>query len=182
MPGRAPAAPRCAAFVGPYLSGKTAVLESLLFATGAISRKGNAKDGTTVGDSSPEAKARKMSVEVSAATAEYLGESWCFLDCPGSVELAQDARNALLVCDVAVVVAEPQIDKALTLATLLKFLDDNKIPHILFINKMDQAGHTVREILQALQGVSARPLVLRQVPIRAAGKNGDEVAGYVDLV
>jgi elongation factor G len=123
-----------------------------------------------------------MTVEVGAATAEYLGESWCFLDCPGSVELAQDARNALLICDIAVVVAEPQIDKALTLAPLFKFLDDNKIPHILFINKMDQAGYSVREILQALQGVSGRPLVLRQVPIRVAGKNGDDVTGYVDLV
>jgi elongation factor G len=182
MPGRAPAAPRCAVLVGPYLSGKTAVLESLLFTTGAISRKGNSKDGTTAGDSAPEAKARKMSVEVNAAVAEYLGESWSFLDCPGSVELAQDARNALLVCDVAVVVAEPQIDKALTLGPLFKFLDDNKIPHILFINKMDQAEHTVREILQALQAVSARPLVLRQVPIRAAGKNGDDITGYVDVV
>jgi elongation factor G len=168
--------------VGPYLSGKTALLESLLFATGAISRKGNAKEGTTVGDSSPEAKARKMSVEVSAATTQYLDETWSFLDCPGSVELAQEVRNALLVCDVAVVVAEPLIDKALTLAPLLKFLDDNKIPHVLFINKMDQASHSVREILHALQGVSSRPLVLRQVPIRVAGKDGDEVTGYVDVV
>jgi elongation factor G len=153
-----------------------------LFATGAISRKGNAKEGTTVSDSSPEAKARKMSVEMGTATAEYLGETWTFIDCPGSVELAQEARNALLICDVAIVVAEPVVDKALTLAPLFKFLDDNQIPHILFINKMDQADHTVREVLAALQAVSSRPLVLRQVPIRAAGKDGDEVTGYVDLV
>jgi elongation factor G len=182
MPGRAPAAPRCAALVGPYLSGKTALLESLLFATGAVTRKGNAKEGTTVGDSSPEAKARKMSVETSAAVTSYLNETWSFLDCPGSVELAQDGRNALLACDVAIVVAEPVVEKALTLAPLLKFLDDNKIPHLLFINKMDQAEHPVREILAALQSVSSRPLVLRQVPIRVAGKDGDEVTGYVDLI
>ncbi|HVT51117.1 MAG TPA: elongation factor G [Dongiaceae bacterium] len=182
MPGRAPAAPRCAAIVGPYLSGKTALLESLLFATGAITRKGNAKDGTTVGDSSPEAKARKMSVECAPAVTQYLNETWSFIDCPGSVELAQDARNALLVCDVAIVVAEPLVDKALTLAPLFKFLDDNKVPHILFINKMDQASHPVRDIMAALQGVSARPLVLRQVPIRAAGKDSDDVTGYVDLI
>src|SRR6187401_964585 len=86
--GKEPAAPRCAAIVGPYLSGKTALLESLLFVTGAIHRKGSAKEGNTVADSSPEARARKMSVEVTAATTDYLGERWCFLDCPGSVELA----------------------------------------------------------------------------------------------
>ena len=180
--GREPVAPRCAAIVGPYLSGKTALLESLLFVTGAIHRKGTAKEGNTVADSSAEARARKMSVEVTAATTDYLGERWCFLDCPGSVELAQEARNALMVADVAIVVCEPVIEKALMLAPTLKFLDDHQIPHILFINKMDVSSHRVREMLDALQAVSARPLVLRQVPIRGAGKDGGEVTGYVDLV
>lgn len=185
--GREPMAPRCAAIVGPYLSGKTALLESLLFVTGAIHRKGTAKEGNTVADSSAEARARKMSVEVTAATTDYLGERWCFLDCPGSVELAQEARNALMVADVAIVVAEPLIDKALMLAPVLKFLDDHQIPHILFINKMDVSSRHVREMMDALQAVSSRPLVLRQVPIRApggglGGKDGGEVTGYVDLV
>ena len=55
-------ATRNVAIVGPYLSGKTTLLESLLFVTGAISRKGNVKDGTTVGDGTPEARDRQMSV------------------------------------------------------------------------------------------------------------------------
>jgi elongation factor G len=177
------AAPRCAALVGPYLSGKTTLLESLLFVTGAISRKGTVKEGNTVGDSAPEARARKMSAEISAAATEFLGESWTFLDCPGSVELAREAQQALMVADAAVVVCEPEPSKALILAPLLKFLDDRKIPHLLFINKMDIAPHRVSELLAALQAVSARPLVLRQVPIRTPDKNGiEQVTGYVDLV
>ncbi|MEI8395993.1 MAG: elongation factor G [Rhodospirillaceae bacterium] len=175
-------APRCAALVGPYLSGKTTLLESLLFATGAVSRKGTVRDGNTVGDSAPEAKARQMSVEVGLATAEYLGERWNFLDCPGSVELACETRAALMAADLAVVVVEPVPDKALQLAPLFKYLDDNSIPHVLFINKIDtlSGGQEARisEVMQALQAVSARPLVLRQVPIR----DGDVVTGYIDLV
>ena len=62
MTGRAPSAPRCAAIVGPYSSGKTTLLESLLHTTGAITKKGSAKEGTLVGDSSAEALARGMSV------------------------------------------------------------------------------------------------------------------------
>ncbi|MFZ5791621.1 MAG: elongation factor G [Pseudomonadota bacterium] len=183
MGERAMAAPRCAALVGPYLSGKTTLLESLLFATGAISRKGSVRDGNSVGDGAPEARARKMSVEISAATAEFLGETWTFLDCPGSVELAQEAQQALMVADAAVVVCEPEPAKALTLAPLLKFLDDRKVPHLLFINKMDTAAHRVSEVLAALQAISARPLVLRQVPIRTPDKSGvEQVTGYVDLV
>ncbi|MBX6321172.1 MAG: elongation factor G [Rhodospirillaceae bacterium] len=182
MAERRPAAPRCAALVGPYLSGKTTLLESLLYVSGAITRKGSVRDGNTVGDSSPEARARRMSVEVSAASTEFLGERWTFLDCPGSVELAQETQNALTVVDAAVVVCEPEPTKALTLAPLLKFLDDRKIPHMLFINKMDTAMHRVRDVLSALQAVSARPLVLRQIPIGTAGERGEEITGYVDLV
>jgi elongation factor G len=183
MPERASSAPRCAALVGPYLSGKTSLLESLLFAAGAIGRKGTAKEGNTVGDSTPEARARKMSVEVTAASAEFLGEQWTFLDCPGSVELGQETQHALMVADAAIVVCEPEVAKALTLSPLLKFLDDHKIPHMLFVNKMDIAAHRVREVMEALQAVSGRPLVMRQVPIRETDKTGAEhVTGYVDLV
>lgn len=170
---------RCAALVGPYLSGKTTLLESLLFATGAVTRKGSVRDGNAVGDSAPEAKARQMSVEVNLAHAEYLGERWHFLDCPGSVELSYETQCVLMACDVAVIVAEPSAERAVLLAPLFKFLDDNQIPHILFINKVDTLGDLrVRDVVQAYQAVSARPLVLREVPFR----EGDRIAGYVDLV
>src|SRR4029453_4432891 len=179
MPGREPSAPRSAAIIGPYSSGKTSLLESLLHVTGALSKKGNAKEKTLLGDRSQEARARGLSVEVTAAQTEFLGERWTFLDCPGAVELGQDMRNAVLAADVAIVVAEPQTEKALTLAPVFKFLDDNKIPHILFVNKMDNSGLRVRDVMEALQSVSSRPLVLRQVPIREAGKNGALVPGIV---
>src|SRR5262249_19332342 len=56
MGERAAAAPRCAAIVGPYLSGKTSLLESLLHAAEAIPRKGTIKERNTVGDASPESR------------------------------------------------------------------------------------------------------------------------------
>ncbi len=182
MPGRDPTAPRCAALIGPYLSGKTALFESLMFVTNALPRKGTAKDGNTLGDASPEARQRKMSVELSVGATSFLDESWYFIDCPGSVEFAQDTRNALMIADVAVIVVEPLVDRALGLAGTFKFLDDHAIPHLVFINKVDSAAHPMRDVLAALQSVSTRPLLLRQVPIREAGSNGDVVTGYVDLV
>lgn len=176
--GRQPAGPRCAAIVGPYLSGKTTLLESLLLVTGAIARRGTAKEGNTVGDGSPEARQRKMSVQVTPASTTFLGESWTFLDCPGSIEFGQETMNALMVADAAVVVVEPVVDRAMTAAPLLHFLDEHEIPHLIFVNKMDDTETRVREFMDALQGVSDRPLVLRQVPIR----RGDTVDGYVDVV
>lgn len=177
---KTPSAPRVAALVGPYTAGKTSLLESLLFTTQAIPRKGTMKDGTTVGDPSPEAKARQMSVETSAACTTFLGEEWTFLDCPGSVEFLQDATNALMVVDTAVVVSEVDPNRAIMAASILKFLDDRNIPHVLFLNKADLVTDVakVRETLAALQQYSERPLVLRHMPILEGGV----VNGFVDLI
>ena len=161
---------RCVAIVGPYLSGKTSLLEAMLFEAGAIPRRGNIKSGNTVGDSSQEARERSMSVEVNIADASYLGDSWTFLDCPGSVEFQQDAQAALAVADVAVVVCEPEAAKVSMLLPTLKFIDEHDVPAILFINKFDTSSETARDLMTALQDVAVRPLVLRQIPIRRRGR------------
>ncbi|MBB4284815.1 elongation factor G [Roseospira goensis] len=177
MPERA-TSPRVAALVGPYLSGKTSLLESMLMACGVIHRKGRVEDSNTVGDASQEARDRAMTTEINVIEADYLGDAWTFLDCPGSVEFQQDALNALMVADVAVVVCDPDPARVRMAMPLLKFLDQRSIPHMIFINKIETAQVTLRELMEALQGVSDRPLVLREVPIREDGK----VTGYVDLV
>ncbi len=171
-------ATRVAAIVGPYTAGKTSLMEALLFVAGAIPRKGSVAAGTSLGDASAEARSRQMTVEPNVAQCRFLDESWIFLDCPGSVELAQEAMSALMVADIAIVVAEPDPARAVTLAPLLRFLDERRIPHILFVNKLDKTSLRMRDLLAALQVVSAKPLVLREVPIR----ENDTITGYVDLV
>lgn len=169
--------PRSVALVGPQGSGKTTLLESLLWITGAITRKGSQAQRNTIGDASPEARDRVMSVELTPATTTYLGEHFSFLDCPGSIEFQQETLNALAGVDAAIVVTEPDSAKAPMLQPLLKRLEDLGIPHFLFINKIDKAQGQIRDVLSGLQPASSRPLVLRQVPI---WKNGI-VSGFVDL-
>ncbi|MGB6167471.1 MAG: elongation factor G [Geitlerinemataceae cyanobacterium] len=177
---------RNVAIVGSYLSGKTTLLESLLFVTDAISRKGSIKDGNTIGDGDPEAQKRQMSIEVAAASTEYNEIDFTFLDCPGSVEFAQETYNALMGVGAAIVVCEPEPSRVLTLAPLFKFLDDWEIPHLVFINKMNRAtagsnesaGAIYNNLLQALKSISSRPLVPHQYPIG----QGDKLLGFIDLV
>jgi elongation factor G len=169
--------PRSVALVGPYGAGKTTLLESLAWVTNAIPRKGDIPAKNTLGDFSPEARARQMSVEANVATLDYLGESLTIIDCPGSIEFLQDALNILPGVDAAIVVCEPDSAKAAMLQPYLKRLSDLGIPHLLFVNKVDKATNSIRETLQMLQPVSEKPLLLRQIPI---WKNGT-VAGFVDL-
>jgi elongation factor G len=175
--GSSPRGPRCIALVGPFQSGKTTLLEAILARTGAIQRQGTTEAGTTVGDASKEARHHKMSVEASVATATFMGDSYTFIDCPGSIEFIHDMRAALPAIDAAVVVCEADEKKVPQLQLILRELEDLDIPHFLFLNKIDKADRRVRETLKLLQPASRVPLVLRQIPIW----HGDIISGFVDL-
>jgi len=178
MTQKAVSGSRNVAIVGPYSSGKTTLLESVLSVTGAITRKGKISSGNTVGDSSPEARNRQMTVEINAASTEYGGIRFTFLDCPGSVELQQETFNLLVGVDAAIVVCEPDPAKVLTLSPLFHFLDEWEIPHLVWLNKMDRASAAYGDVLKALRGVSSRPMAPQQYPIRQQ----QELIGFIDLI
>ena len=169
--------PRCIALVGPFQSGKTTLLEAILARTGAIPRQGTVEAGNTVGDSSKEARHHKMSVELTVATTTFMGDSYTFIDCPGSVEFIHDMRAVLPAVDAAIVVCEADEKKVPQLQLILRELEDRKIPRFLFLNKIDKADKRVRETLQVLRPASRVPLLLRQIPIW----NKEIITGFVDL-
>ncbi|WP_298955234.1 elongation factor G [uncultured Methylobacterium sp.] len=169
------AQPRCIALVGPFQSGKTALLDALLHRTGAIDRPG--RPGARIGDASAEAKVHAMSVEPCFARVEFLGEAFTVVDCPGSVEFAHDLRAVLPFCDAAVVVCEADARKLPALQLVLRELEAIGLPRLLFVNKADAAAGSLRDALALLQPASAVPLLLRQIPLIR-----DEAAfGFVDL-
>src|ERR1700744_2934231 len=144
--------PRCIALVGPFQSGKTTLLEPILARTGAIQRQGTIEAGNTVGDASKEARHHRMSVELTAATTNFMGDSYTFLDCPGSVEFVHDMRAVLPAIDVAVVVCEMDEKKVPQLQLILRELEEQKIPRLLFLNKIDKVDAGVHDVLNLLQG------------------------------
>jgi len=175
--GTGPKGPRCIALVGPFQSGKTTLLEAILARTGAIQRQGTVDAGTTVGDASKEARHHKMSIEATFATTTFMEDNYVFVDCPGSIEFIHDMRSVLPAVDAAVVVCEADEKKVPQLQLILRELEDQNIPHFLFLNKIDKADKRVRETIKLLQPASRVPLLLRQIPIW----NGDLISGFVDL-
>ena len=175
--GARAAGPRCVALVGPFQSGKTTLLEAILARTGAIARQGTIEAGNTIGDASKEARHHRMSVELTAATTNFMGDNYTFLDCPGSVEFTHDMRAVLPAIDAAVVVCEMDEKKIPQLQLILRELEDAKIPRLLFLNKIDKADAGVRDVLSLLQPASRTKLILRQIPTFS----GEIITGFVDL-
>lgn len=171
-------ATRAVALVGPAGTGKTSLAEALLFASGAITRQGSVEAGTTVGDASPEARARHGSTEINLMHFDYLGDHFALIDVPGGTGFAADGLAALQSADMALVVIDPAPERAVLVEPLLRRLDELGLPHAIFVNKIENArAGAVRELVAELQPMSREPLALRQIPIR----EGEHVTGYVDL-
>ena len=172
---------RAIALVGPAGAGKTSLAEAMLFASQTIDRQGSTANGSSVGDSSPEARQRGGSTELNLMHFDYLGERFAIIDAPGSVGFAADGASAVAVADMAIVVVDPDPARAALAAPSLRMLDELGIPHMIFVNRVDQARGRIRDLLSALQPMSVSPLIARQLPIRDKEAGGEKVTGFVDL-
>ncbi|HEU5481488.1 MAG TPA: GTP-binding protein, partial [Sphingomicrobium sp.] len=168
---------RAIALVGPAGAGKTSVAEAIIYAAGATDRHGSVGNGTSIGDSSPESRSRGGSTELNLYNFDYLGDHFALIDCPGSVGFAADGARAIAVADLAIVVVDPDPARAPLAAPALRALDELGIPHLIFVNRIDQAHGRIRDLLSALQPISVSPLIARQIPIR----DGEKITGFVDL-
>lgn len=169
---------RAIALVGPAGTGKTSLAEALLFASGAIPRQGSVDARTSVGDASPEARARGGSTEMNLMHFDYLGDHYALVDMPGGIGFASDGLNALLAADMAVVVVDPAPERAALAEPMLRRLDEWGVPHVVFVNKIENARPgAVESLVEELKPMSREPLAMRQIPIR----DGEQVTGYVDL-
>jgi elongation factor G len=168
---------RAIALVGPAGAGKTSLAEAMLFAAGATDRLGSTANGSSIGDSSAEARQRGGSTELNLYNFKYLDDEFALIDCPGSVGFAADGARAVASADLAIVVVDPDPARAPLAAPALRMLDELGIPHLIFVNRIDQSHGRIRDLLSALQPVSVSPLIARQIPIR----DGEKVTGFVDL-
>ena len=171
MTSRRVDAVRAIALIGPNGSGKTTLFESLLHVSGATTQPGS------IGDTSPEAKAAGQTVELNLAGFEFMDDRYAVIDCPGSVEFACEMDCGLPAADLALVVIDPDPERAALLQPYLREVEQLGVPHAIFVNKIDQARVRVEDLLAALQPLSTTPLVARQIPIWKE----DHVSGFIDL-
>ena len=169
---------RCISIVGPSQSGKTSLMESILHICNQIPNKGKVGDNNTLSDHLPEEHDLKMSISLGISNVQFMDEDYTFIDCPGSSEFINEFLQAARISDLCIVVIEPIKEKILSLVPYFFYLNKMKIPHVLFINKVDNLNFDIKELLGTIQEYSLLPLVIRQIPIREE----DKIIGAADVI
>ena len=169
---------RDVAVVGPHHSGKTTLVEALLAHCGAINRRGSVHDGTTTTDHEPESIGHAQSTCVGFAHTTCGELDLNLIDCPGFVDFFEEAKQAMLAADAAIVVVDPDPARVVQTHALLEFIESRKMPHLFVVNKMDREGADFIGTLSALRNAYGLHVVPEHVPIG----EGPQFTGYVDLV
>src|SRR3546814_4690247 len=93
---------------------------------------------------------------------EFLGDGFAVIDCPGSVGFSADGALALAAADIALVVVDPEPDRAILAEPALRQLEALGIPHAIFVNKIDQRSEEHTSELQSLMRTSYAVFCLKK--------------------
>jgi elongation factor G len=158
--------------------GKTSLVESLLFAAGAVTRLGKVDDGTTTSDFDPDEIKRKISINTAVAYCDYKGHRVNLVDTPGYGDFIADARAGLRVVEAAVVVVDAVAGVQVQTEKVWKFAGEFELPRAIVVNRLDRER---ADFFRTLESIGRR-LKGRVVPVHIPVGEESGFRGFVDLI
>ena len=166
------------ALLGHGGDGKSALCESMLFNTKAITRLGKRADGTTVSDFDDEEKKRQYSIKTSVIPVEYKGSKINVLDNPGYFDFAAEVVQSLRVADAGLICLSAKSGIVVGTEKGWKSLADANLPAMFYISKLDEEHANYFAVLDALRDTFGASVVPLSFPIL----HGEEAVGVVDVL
>ncbi len=169
---------RNVAVIGHGGSGKTSLVEAMLFATGATKRLGKVEEGNTVTDYDPEEIKRKITINASLAPCEWENHKINIIDTPGYFDFVGEVISALRVADGALVVVDAASGVEVGTEKVMAHADEYHLPRLAIVNRMDRENANFQKAYQGLREAFGNRVVPMHLPIGSA----ENFKGIVDLV
>ncbi|MCF7926948.1 MAG: elongation factor G [Candidatus Izimaplasma sp.] len=169
---------RSVTVIGHQGSGKTSLMESILYVTGAKEVKGKVDTKNTASDYLEEEKNHQSSLSMSLIPAEYEGYKFNFLDTIGHKEFSSEIYQSLRAAKGAILMIDGSHDIDLRTEQLIELLHDKNVPTIIFINKMDKENVKFDKLMEKLQEMVGNVAVPFLWPI----VEDDSFEGFINLI
>ena len=166
------------ALLGHGGDGKSALCESMLYVTKAITRLGKRADGTTVSDFDDEEKKRQYSIKTSVIPVEFGGCKLNVLDNPGYFDFAAEIVQSLRVADAGLICLTAKSGIAVGTEKGWKSLADAGLPAMFYVSKLDEEHANFFNTFDSLRDIFGASVIPFTFPVL----HGEEAVGVVDLV
>jgi elongation factor G len=165
------------ALVGHGASGKTTLVDALVFAAGGSGRHGSVRDGTTLTDTSDEEIERGFSINLGCAHAEWQGTKLNFIDTPGFQDFVGDAIAGLAAADGALVCVGASAGVEVGTETMFREAVERRDPVLFAVTMMDKEHADFDSVYR---GIKER-LTAKVVPVEIPLGRGPDFRGVMNL-
>jgi elongation factor G len=169
---------RNVAVVGHRGTGKTSLVESLLFQAGATNRLGSIEAGSTASDWDEDEQRRQMSLSASICHVEWQGRKINLIDTPGDAGFQGDAIAALRVVEGALFVVSAVMGVEVQTTRHWARAEEADLSRVIFVNMLDRERADFFRVLEAMREQLSDKCVAVHIPIGAE----HELTGIVDLL
>ncbi len=169
---------RNVAIIGHNGTGKTNLIEQILFYSGALSKAEKVENGKTVSDYTEEEIQRKISIHTSLASTTWEGKTINILDTPGTADFIGEAICAFRSTEAALMLVDGREGAQIETIKLWRRLDSRNKPRAVFVNKMDKERASFRKVIDSLESEFDATFV----PVVIALGEAEEFNGVINLI
>ena len=178
MPAVEPGKIRNVAVVGHRGTGKTSLVEAMLFQAGATNRLGDVEQGSTVSDWDEDEQQRQMSIADTLCNLEWQGRKINLIDTPGEPSFQGDAIAALHVVEGALVTVSGVMGVEVQTTRNWGRAEELGLARVIFVNMLDRERADFFRVLEQLRAHFGNQCVAVHLPIGAE----HELSGIVDVL
>src|SRR5688572_12974491 len=173
-----PARIRNVAVVGHRGTGKTSLVEALLFQSGAVNRLGTVQAGTTISDADEDEHKRQLSISMSLEHATWQDRKLNLLDIPGDPAFQGELRTSARVVEGMLVTVSGVMGVEVGTTRAWKLGEELGLARLVYVNMLDRERADFFRTLEALRAQLSPQCVAVHIPIGVE----HELTGIVDVL
>ena len=156
-------------------SGKTSLVEAMLYVSGATSRMGKVSDSSTVSDFDKEEQKRGFSISTSLIPIEWEKAKINILDTPGYFDFVGEVEEAVSAADAAVIVVSGKAGVQVGTEKAWELCGKYNLPRMIYVTEMDVDDASFRQVVEDLTAKYGKKIAPHFQPIR----ENEKLVGYI---
>ncbi|HBA62552.1 MAG TPA: elongation factor G [Lachnospiraceae bacterium] len=159
-------------------SGKTSLVEAMLYVSGAVNRMGKISDHNTVSDFDKEEQKREFSITTSLIPIEWEKAKINILDTPGYFDFVGEVEEAVSAADAAIIVVSGKAGVQVGTEKAWELCEKYQLPRMFYVTDMDVDDASFRQVVEDLTDRYGKCIAPRAIPVR----ENEKLVGYVNII